>query len=171
MELRALLRLQGEITMATQVFPAYRIFTDATADLNTALQSGLPPIEVIPMEVQVGEAAYTYGPQGNLTPDAFYQMLCEGQFASTSQINPQTYRKAFEKALKSGYDVLYICFSSGLSGTINAARMCIEELQAAYCSFHWHYLSCMLLFTFCRHRILRRKECRTQRSGAIICSC
>jgi len=127
-----LLRLQGEITMATQVFPAYRIFTDATADLNTALQSGLPSIEVIPMEVQVGDATYTYGPQGNLTPDAFYQMLREGQFASTSQINPQTYRKAFEKALKSGYDALYICFSSGLSGTINAARMCIEELQAAY---------------------------------------
>ena len=100
MELRTLLRLQREITMATQVFPAYRIFTDATADLNTALQSGLPPIEVIPMEVQVGEAAYTYGPQGNLMPDAFYQMLREGQFASTSQINPQTYRKAFEKAMK-----------------------------------------------------------------------
>lgn len=118
--------------MVTQVFPAYRIFTDATADLNAALQSGLPQIDVIPMEVQVGEASYTYGPQGNLTSDTFYAMLRDGQFASTSQINPQTYRKAFEKALKSGYDVLYLCFSSGLSSTINAAQMCIDDLKEEY---------------------------------------
>lgn len=118
--------------MATQVFPAYRIFTDATADLNAPLQNGLPQIEVIPMEIQVGEACYTYGPQGNLTSDAFYTMLRDGQFAATSQINPQTYRKAFEKALKSGYDVLYLCFSSGLSSTINAAQMCIDDLKGDY---------------------------------------
>lgn len=118
--------------MATQVFPAYRIFTDATADLNAALQSGLPQIEIIPMDVQVGEVSYTYGPQGNLMPDRFYAMLREGQFASTSQINPQVYRKSFEKALKSGYDVLYLCFTSGLSGTINTAQMCIEELKTEY---------------------------------------
>ena len=45
-----------------------------------------------------------------------------GKFATTSQINPLVYRKAFEKALKNGQDVLYLCFSSGLSGTIERAR-------------------------------------------------
>ena len=45
-------------------------------------------IRVIPMELTVGEEAYTYGPGGNLTVKAFYEELRNGKYASTSQINP-----------------------------------------------------------------------------------
>ena len=118
--------------MSTKVFPDYRIFTDATADLSRTMLDGLPPAEIIPMAVEIGGQPYTYGPGGNLTISRFYQMQREGQFATTSQINPAVYEKAFEKALKSGYDVLYLGFSSGMSGTINAARVCMRELQGRY---------------------------------------
>jgi DegV family protein with EDD domain len=59
-------------------------------------------------------------------------MLRAGKFASTSQINPATYREYFESALKNGYDILYLCFSSTLSNCFNNARLCMEDLRQEY---------------------------------------
>ena len=110
----------------------YQIITDATADLNDKLLAGLPDVRIIPMNVEVGGTEYLFGPGGNIDCDEFYRSLRSGQFASTSQINPDTYRAHFEAILKQGLDVLYLCFSSGLSGTIQSARMAIEELKEKY---------------------------------------
>lgn len=110
----------------------YQIFTDATADMNEEMLFGLPHVEIIPMEVLVGGAIYTYGPSGNLTVEQFYKMQREGAFASTSQISPETYRTYFEPFLKEGQDVLYLGFTSGLSGTINSANICARELEEEY---------------------------------------
>ena len=41
-------------------------------------------------------------------------------------------REALEPYLKEGKDILYIAFSSGLSGTYNSIRMAAEELQEEY---------------------------------------
>lgn len=111
---------------------SYQIFTDATADLTEELLRGLPHIEIIPMQVQVAEQEFTYGPGGSITPDQFYAFQKNGHFATTSQINPDTYRKYFEPCLQQGKDILYICFSSGLSGTIQSARIAIEDLRESY---------------------------------------
>ena len=111
---------------------AYQIFTDATADMSDTMTFGWPTVEIIPMEVTVGDDTYTYGDGGTLAIDSFYAKQRAGQFASTSQINPMTYREAFEPYLKQGIDIVYLCFSSGLSNTIQAAQMCIQELQEEY---------------------------------------
>ncbi len=110
----------------------YQIITDATADLNGELLSGLPEIRIIPMHVEVGGREYLFGPGGNIECEEFYSYLRNGQFASTSQINPEVYREHFEGILKQGMDVLYLCFSSGLSGTIQSARIAISELREEY---------------------------------------
>ena len=52
----------------------YQIFTDATADLSPEMLSGLPPVEMIPMEVEIGGRVYTYGPSGTITPAEFYRL-------------------------------------------------------------------------------------------------
>ncbi|MDE6880637.1 MAG: DegV family protein [Oscillospiraceae bacterium] len=111
---------------------SYQIFTDVTADLCPEMLAGLPAVEFVPMEVELGERSYTYGPGGNLTVPQFYAAQRGGAFATTSQINPTVYREAFEPCLERGEDILYLCFSSGLSGTIQGARLCIEELREAY---------------------------------------
>ena len=111
---------------------SYRIFTDATADLCPAMTEGLPPVAVIPMEGELGGAPFTFGPGGDLTIEEFYAGQREGKFASTSQINPAVYRDAFEPCLKGGEDILYLCFSSGLSGTIQTAHLCMNELREEY---------------------------------------
>lgn len=110
----------------------YQIFTDATADMSSAMLAGLPHVEIIPMEVLVGNTEYLYGPTGNLSINEFYEMLKEGKYASTSQISPVVYKEAFEPYLKKGQDILYLAFSSGMSGTINSARLSARELQEEY---------------------------------------
>lgn len=68
----------------------------------------------------------------DITPDEFYALQKEGHFASTSQINPTVYLQYFEPCLREGKDILYLCFSSGMSGTIQSAKLCIEELRQEY---------------------------------------
>ena len=110
----------------------YQIFTDATADVSQEIMEGLPPVVYIPMEVELGGTPYTYGPGGNLTVSQFYAAQRGGLFATPSQINPAAYRDAFEPCLREGRDILYLCFSSGLSGTIQNALLCIRELEEEY---------------------------------------
>lgn len=110
----------------------YRIITDATADMTPEMLIGLPEVDIIPMDITLGEDAYTYGPGGNITVEEFYAAQRGGKFATTSQINPTVYLEYFEACLQRGEDVLYLCFTSGLSGTYQAAVICAEELQGKY---------------------------------------
>lgn len=110
----------------------YRIFTDATADLTPELLEGLPPVEIIPMQIEIGDREYSYGSAGNITTQEFYRMQRNGCFANTSQINPSVYVAHFEPCLRQGVDILYMCFTSGMSGTIQTAQLCTEELQREY---------------------------------------
>ena len=112
--------------------PAYTIFTDATADLNDTMMDELPCVEIIPMEVEFGTDTYTFGPGGNITVDQFYAMQRAGKYASTSQINPMTYMDCFERTLQEGKDILYLCFSTGLSNTIQNAKYSAELLKQDY---------------------------------------
>ena len=111
---------------------SYRIFTDATADLTLEMVKGLPKVEIIPMQVEINGQQYSYGPYGNLPVSLFYELQRQGHFAVTSQINPQTYHFYFDRALKQGMDVLYLGFSSGMSGCMQSAQICADELQTSY---------------------------------------
>ena len=110
----------------------YQLFTDMTADVSEALMRGMPEVAYVPMQVELGGESFTYGPGGSLTVEQFYAEQRAGKFASTSQINPMIYRRCFEQALKAGEDVLYLCFSSGMSGTLQSANLCAEELREEY---------------------------------------
>ena len=90
----------------------YQIFTDATADISEEMLQGYPKLEIIPMQVEVGGEHFLFGPGGNLTVKQFYEMQRAGKFASTSQINPQSYYDHFEPVLKAGQDIFYLCFTS-----------------------------------------------------------
>ncbi|MFA5659085.1 MAG: DegV family protein [Oscillospiraceae bacterium] len=53
----------------------------------------------------------------------FYVKMRAGSSIKTSQISPDSFEEVFSKIVKSGRDVLYVGFSSGLSGTLNSARV------------------------------------------------
>lgn len=110
----------------------YKIFTDAAADLSPELVTGLPPIEVFPLQVEIGGVEYAYGTPDGITASAFYRVQREDSFASATQINPSVYFRHFEPWLRQGVDILYLCFSSGLSGAYQSAQMAVEELRMEY---------------------------------------
>ncbi|MDO5572985.1 MAG: DegV family protein [bacterium] len=68
--------------------------------------------------------------RGNDLPEpVFYSKMREGQMPTTSQINPEEAKAAFEEYLKTTKEILQIAFSSGLSGSYNSLRMAAEELM------------------------------------------
>lgn len=67
-----------------------------------------------------------------LSHKEFFEKLRTGSLPTTSQINPEQAREALEPLAKEGKDILYIGFSSGLSGSYNSVRMAAEDLKEEY---------------------------------------
>lgn len=110
----------------------YEIITDSTADLSPKLIEELD-VQVIPMTFTIGDVSYiNYPDERELSSHDFYERLRGGETSTTNQITPATFTEYFEPVLQSGRDVIYIGFSSGLSGTYNNARLTAEELSEKY---------------------------------------
>ena len=96
----------------------FKIITNTTADL---------PLDYI-KENQLGLMVFNYTIQGEtyskgheLDWKEFYAKMREGYMPTTSQVNTQECREYLEEYLKETDKLLYICFSSGLSGTYGSA--------------------------------------------------
>ncbi len=110
----------------------YLIYTDSTADLTDELVAKAD-VKVIPMEFTICDKSYfNYADGRELGFHEFYDMVREGNAAVTSLINVDRYNGIFEPELEAGNDILYIGFSSGLSGSYNCACTAIEELKEKY---------------------------------------
>lgn len=59
----------------------------------------------------------------------FYAQMRGGSMPTTSQINPEQAKEAFLSCLSKGTDVLYLAFSSGLSGTCGSAQIAAAEIK------------------------------------------
>ena len=64
--------------------------------------------------------------------DAFYARIKNGLTVTTSQISPQQYMEFFESWLKQGLDIVFVCMSSGISGSCNSARIGAQMLLEQY---------------------------------------
>ncbi len=105
----------------------FKIITNTTADL---------PLEYI-NENQLGLVYFnyimdgvSYGKDKELDWREFYRMMREeGKMPTTSQVNPQQYKEYFKEFLKENKNLLYISFSSGLSGSCQNATLAANELM------------------------------------------
>ncbi len=110
----------------------FKIITDSTTDLTPELVEELD-VHVIPMEFVFGDEVYhNYPDAREMSSPEFFRRLKNGEIAKTNQINTVTFLETFEPYLQEGKDVLYIGFSSALSGTFTRALEAIEELKKAY---------------------------------------
>ncbi len=111
---------------------SYVIITESTADISQAMVDDLG-IKVMPMTFELRGKSYMHYPDAReMDIHEFYQHLRKGEKTVTSLINTGTFLEFFEPILKEGYDILYIAFSSGLSGTYNSALLAREELLEQY---------------------------------------
>ncbi len=110
----------------------YQIVTDSTSDLTPKLVEELG-VTVIPMEFIIGDEVYhNYPDAREMSSKEFYARLRAGEMSKTNQINTITFLETFEPYLQNGLDVLYIGFSSSLSGTYERALEAIRQLKEKY---------------------------------------
>ncbi len=105
-----------------------KIVTDAAADLT--------PEEAQALDVTIAPL-YIHFPDGEvssdgLTADQFYHRLesMQPDIPSTAHPSAGAFAEIYHKLAAMGEEILSIHISSGLSGTVNAARLAAQELKA-----------------------------------------
>ncbi len=110
----------------------YIIVSDATLDLPIEIVNRYD-IKVIPMVFDIDNVTYHHYPdEREISIESFYEKLKTGATSVSSQISPLTYEEFFTPYLEQGLDILYIAFTSGLSGTCNTGRLVINQLSEMY---------------------------------------
>ncbi len=110
----------------------YVILTDSTTDISQEIADEID-VKVWPMQFELDGLTYRNFPdEREMKSDEFYDIMRKGKMPKTSQINVVDFCEYFSEYLDKGLDVLYICFSSGLSGTYNNSLIAIEELKGRY---------------------------------------
>lgn len=105
------------------------IATDSTVDLPKAF---LEENHVLTISLSYVMDGVTYKDLDGLSHEEFFEKIRNGSLPTTSQINPEEARKALEPVVKEGKEILYLGFSSGLSGSYNSVRMAAEDLMEDY---------------------------------------
>ncbi|MBO5109266.1 MAG: DegV family protein [Clostridia bacterium] len=110
----------------------FTIITDSSSDLTPGLCSQLN-VKVLPLSFFIEGKQYYNDPLNpQISHKDFYKQLSDGKMVTTSALNPEQFREAMEHELIAGNDVLYLGFSSALSGTYNAGVLAAEELNEKY---------------------------------------
>ena len=104
----------------------FKIVTDSTADLP---DSYLQEHGIGCMCISYIVDGVAYGKDKSLDWKEFYRMMREGKMPSTSQVTPKEAREYFEEFIKTDKNILYLAFSSGLSGSCNSARLAASEVM------------------------------------------
>lgn len=107
----------------------FKIMTDCTADLPEEYMK-THDVACIRLSYVMNDEIYGGSTGRLLEYKTFYDMMRNGQLPTTSQVNPEEAKEFFEKLLDEGAkEILYLAFSSGLSGTYNSARIAAEEVM------------------------------------------
>lgn len=111
---------------------SYALLTDSTADITGKMAKEID-VQSIALKFTIEDKMYDGNMETNGYPiKTLYNKLREGIPSTTSQINTGEFVDFFESYLKNDIDVLYLGFSSGLSGTVQSAIIAQKELRAKY---------------------------------------
>lgn len=110
----------------------YVLVSDSTGDLPIDVIKKLD-VKILPFSYSINdEVFYYYLDERDGDIGDFYKRLKSGDMPVTSQVNPMSYKDLFEDIVKEGKDVLYLAFSSGLSGSYQTSKMAIEMIKEDY---------------------------------------
>ncbi len=110
----------------------YVIITDTGCDLEGGFREQFG-IEYVPMHYSFEGKDYEADLDWkNFTAKEFYNHMRDGKRFITAQVNANSYRTAFEKAISEGKDVLYLGTSSALSASVKSSCVVRDELLKKY---------------------------------------
>lgn len=110
----------------------FQLFTDTDTDFNIedAKEYGYKLISM-PYDIN-GETVWPYEDFTEFNYHEFYEKLRKGTLPKTFTLSPGKYKEYFEPTLQEGKDILYVHFSSAMSGTFNAMNIAWKELSEKY---------------------------------------
>lgn len=111
---------------------SYVIVTDSSCNLTNKMIDDYG-LEIISLKYFSGDEAFESYTKGVETDfKAFYDMARKKEPLSTTLASPELCEQTFDRILAVGNDLIYIGFSSGLSGTYQVAHNVLEELKEKY---------------------------------------
>ena len=109
----------------------YVILTESSCDMSPELVTEAD-VEVLPLSFTIAGKNYPHDPDPRAYPiKDFYQRMREGAVAVTAAANVVELTEGMEKHLRQGRDVLFLCFSSGLSSTRDACAIAADSALSA----------------------------------------
>lgn len=112
---------------------AFRIITDSASDIPQKIKEEYG-LHVIPTPVTIDEKDYFDG--DTIFPDKFYRIQQESRSEiKTYHISQYMFYEHFKPYAQRGDEVLYICFSTGIAGTFQAASLAKKDLLEEYPDF------------------------------------
>lgn len=82
----------------------------------------------IPFTYEIGGTEYNDDFGKTVNYKEFYEKLGRGEMSKTSQVNVYRYYEEFKKHISDGNSIIYVGFSSGLSGSINNANIAKDQI-------------------------------------------
>ena len=105
----------------------FTLVTDSTCDLPLDYYKE-HNVELLYLSCIMDGVTYD-GKKNILDEKKFYEFVRNGALPTTSQVNPEQAKDCFEKILESDKNILYLAFSSGLSGTYQSGVIAANEIK------------------------------------------
>lgn len=106
----------------------YQILTDSCCDVPYELLDE-NNVDFISMYVTIDGTEFADDLGRSFKIDDFYQQIKDGAMPTTSQVNVGRYVEFFRSYAEKNIAILYICFSSGMSGSYQSAIQAVELLK------------------------------------------
>lgn len=111
---------------------AFCIITDSASDVSPELKKEYN-LYVMPTPVTIDGTDYF--DEETIFPEQFYEIQAQGRDIKTYHISQYMFEEHFRPFAQRGDEVLYICFSTGIAGTFQAANLAYEEIREEYPDF------------------------------------
>ncbi|MFW6389912.1 MAG: DegV family protein [Halanaerobiales bacterium] len=110
----------------------YRFIADSAADLPDSIIEKYD-IDVFPLYVHHGDHAFK--DRIEISPEELYKNMKKEKVYKTSQVTVNDFLVKFEEYAKKKETVIYLAFSSELSGTFQSAVLAKEQIKEEYPQF------------------------------------
>ena len=108
------------------------LFVDTDCDITKKIAEEYD-VGLISMPYRIGDQEiYPYQDWEEFDSHAFYDSLRNGTLPTTSGLSPKQYYDYFQPHFAKGEDILYVHFSSAMTGSFEAMKIALEQLNEEY---------------------------------------
>ena len=108
------------------------LFFDSNSEVYYTKAQELGLTNCIRMPYIIKDEEYYYDLGEKYDSNWFLQTIKEGNMPTTAALNAENYKDYFQPFFEKGEDILYVSFSSAMSGTFESMDIAVKELAKQY---------------------------------------